>query len=113
MLGGRNLLDLFLIEKAACEIAYEAARRPTWIGVLIAGLFSTRHRINGKGDGGGKAGHPHIETEWLHTIANILIATKRCLGLFAQLTQLNVACGLVAPLRWASISGSASRRLTS
>ena len=38
MLGSRNLLDLFLIEKAACEIAYEAAHRPTWIGVPIAGL---------------------------------------------------------------------------
>ena len=38
MLGSRNLLDLFLIEKAACEIAYEAAHRPTSIGVLIAGL---------------------------------------------------------------------------
>jgi len=32
------LLDLFLIEKAAYEIAYEAANRPTWIGVPLAGL---------------------------------------------------------------------------
>ena len=53
MLGSRNLLDLFLIEKAACEIAYEAAHRPTWIGVLIAGLARLVSRINGKGDGGG------------------------------------------------------------
>ena len=35
------------------------------------------------------ADHPHLEAEWLHAIAHILIATKRCLGLFAQLTQLN------------------------
>ena len=32
------LLGLFLIEKAAYEVAYEAANRPTWIGVPIAGL---------------------------------------------------------------------------
>ncbi len=34
----RALLDLFLIEKAAYEIAYEAANRPSWIGVPLAGL---------------------------------------------------------------------------
>ena len=34
----RALLDLFLIEKAAYEIAYEAANRPTWLGVPLAGL---------------------------------------------------------------------------
>ena len=33
-----RLLDLFLIEKAAYEIAYEAANRPTWLGVPLAGL---------------------------------------------------------------------------
>jgi maltose alpha-D-glucosyltransferase/alpha-amylase len=32
------LLELFLVEKAAYEIAYEAANRPTWIGVPLAGL---------------------------------------------------------------------------
>ena len=32
------LLGLFLIEKAAYEVAYEAANRLTWIGVPIAGL---------------------------------------------------------------------------
>jgi maltose alpha-D-glucosyltransferase/alpha-amylase len=32
------LLDLFLIEKAAYEIAYEAANRPTWIDVPLRGL---------------------------------------------------------------------------
>ncbi|CEJ13903.1 Trehalose synthase/amylase TreS [bacterium YEK0313] len=32
------LLDLFLIEKAAYEIAYEAANRPAWIHVPLRGL---------------------------------------------------------------------------
>ena len=32
------MLDLFLIEKAAYEIAYEAANRPTWIDVPLRGL---------------------------------------------------------------------------
>ena len=43
-----NLLDLFLIEKAAYEIAYEAAHRPTWIGVPVAGLARLTSRITGK-----------------------------------------------------------------
>jgi maltose alpha-D-glucosyltransferase/alpha-amylase len=43
-----NLLDLFLIEKAAYEIAYEAAHRPTWIGVPVAGLARLATRITGK-----------------------------------------------------------------
>jgi maltose alpha-D-glucosyltransferase/alpha-amylase len=34
----QNLLWLFLIEKAAYEIAYEAANRPTWIDVPLHGL---------------------------------------------------------------------------
>jgi maltose alpha-D-glucosyltransferase/alpha-amylase len=32
------LLDLFLLEKAAYEIVYEAANRPTWIDVPLRGL---------------------------------------------------------------------------
>ncbi len=32
------LLRLFLIEKAAYEVAYEAANRPTWIDVPLHGL---------------------------------------------------------------------------
>ena len=42
------LLDLFLIEKAAYEISYEAANRPTWIGVPLAGLSSLLARIADK-----------------------------------------------------------------
>jgi maltose alpha-D-glucosyltransferase / alpha-amylase len=36
--GERALLDLFLIEKAAYEICYEAANRPAWIGIPLHGL---------------------------------------------------------------------------
>jgi maltose alpha-D-glucosyltransferase/alpha-amylase len=47
----RALLDLFLIEKAAYEIAYEAANRPTWIGVPLAGLARLAARITEKETG--------------------------------------------------------------
>jgi maltose alpha-D-glucosyltransferase / alpha-amylase len=53
--AARALLDLFLIEKAAYELAYEAANRPTWIGVPLAGLSSLVARIIEK-DGGGRHG---------------------------------------------------------
>ena len=36
--GEDALLTLFTIEKAAYELCYEAANRPTWIGVPLAGL---------------------------------------------------------------------------
>jgi maltose alpha-D-glucosyltransferase/alpha-amylase len=39
------LLDLFLIEKAAYEICYEAANRPTWIGIPLHGLARIAARI--------------------------------------------------------------------
>ncbi len=51
----RALLDLFMIEKAAYEITYEAANRPTWIGVPIAGLSAIANRI-GKADARGRNG---------------------------------------------------------
>jgi maltose alpha-D-glucosyltransferase/alpha-amylase len=39
-------LDLFLIEKAAYEVVYEAANRPTWIDVPLHGLARrTRHLL--------------------------------------------------------------------
>jgi maltose alpha-D-glucosyltransferase / alpha-amylase len=47
----RALLDLFLIEKAAYEIAYEVANRPTWIGVPLAGLARMTARITEKETG--------------------------------------------------------------
>jgi maltose alpha-D-glucosyltransferase/alpha-amylase len=54
--AAHNLLDLFLIEKAAYEIVYEAAHRPTWIGVPIAGLARLTTRIAGKNVGGQNGG---------------------------------------------------------
>ena len=48
----RALLGLFLIEKAAYEVDYEAANRPTWIGVPIAGLTRLAARIAEKETGG-------------------------------------------------------------
>ena len=39
------LLDLFLIEKAAYEICYEAANRPAWIGIPLHGLARITARV--------------------------------------------------------------------
>jgi maltose alpha-D-glucosyltransferase / alpha-amylase len=44
------LLDLFLIEKAAYEIRYEAANRPTWLGIPLRGLAEIADRVLGTGD---------------------------------------------------------------
>ncbi|MET0314522.1 MAG: maltose alpha-D-glucosyltransferase [Hansschlegelia sp.] len=41
----QELLDMFLIEKAAYEIAYEAANRPTWIDVPLGGLHGLINRL--------------------------------------------------------------------
>jgi maltose alpha-D-glucosyltransferase/alpha-amylase len=38
------LLDLFLMEKAAYEICYEAANRPAWLGIPLGGLARTADR---------------------------------------------------------------------
>jgi maltose alpha-D-glucosyltransferase / alpha-amylase len=43
--GEADLLDLFLIEKAAYEICYEAADRPDWIGIPLHGLARIAARI--------------------------------------------------------------------
>ncbi len=50
--ASRALLSLFLIEKAAYEISYEAANRPTWLGVPLAGLLSVVEHINKEMSGG-------------------------------------------------------------
>jgi maltose alpha-D-glucosyltransferase / alpha-amylase len=39
------LLDLFLIEKAAYEIRYEAANRPSWLGIPMLGLTRIADRV--------------------------------------------------------------------
>ena len=41
----QTLLDLFLLEKAAYEVRYEAANRPTWIGIPLAGLARVSTRL--------------------------------------------------------------------
>ena len=43
------LLDLFLIEKAAYEIRYEAANRPSWLGIPLRGLAEIADRVLGTG----------------------------------------------------------------
>ena len=43
--GEPALLELFLIEKAAYEICYEAANRPGWIGIPLHGLARIVARI--------------------------------------------------------------------
>ncbi len=40
-----SLLDLFLIEKAAYEIRYEATNRPGWIGIPLGGLADITARL--------------------------------------------------------------------
>ncbi|WP_293320628.1 maltose alpha-D-glucosyltransferase [Phenylobacterium sp.] len=41
----RALLDLFLLEKAAYEVSYEAANRPGWLGTPLRGLAATIDRL--------------------------------------------------------------------
>jgi maltose alpha-D-glucosyltransferase/alpha-amylase len=41
----QSLLDLFLLEKAAYEIRYEAANRPAWIGIPLAGIGRVAARL--------------------------------------------------------------------
>ncbi len=40
-----DLLDLFILEKAAYEVGYEAANRPEWLVVPLRGLARTARRI--------------------------------------------------------------------
>jgi len=42
-----ELLQLFVMEKAAYEICYEAANRPTWIGVPLQGLMTIAEMLLG------------------------------------------------------------------
>jgi maltose alpha-D-glucosyltransferase/alpha-amylase len=45
----QRLLQLFLLEKAAYEVAYEAANRPTWIDVPLHGLARLTEQTAGPG----------------------------------------------------------------
>lgn len=42
------LLDLFMLHKAADEIAYEARHRPSWLPVPLRGLAALLDRGGGK-----------------------------------------------------------------
>ncbi len=42
------LLDLFLLEKAAYEIRYEAANRPTWLPIPLGGFHAIAERLLGR-----------------------------------------------------------------
>ncbi|RKP47445.1 maltose alpha-D-glucosyltransferase [Trinickia fusca] len=55
------LLDLFLVEKAAYEVRYEAANRPAWLGLPVRGLAALARRL--LGEGGGHGGKPSADTD--------------------------------------------------
>ena len=48
-LQSRELLDFFLIEKAAYEVIYEAQNRPTWLSIPLQGLHRLVTRIVSNG----------------------------------------------------------------
>ena len=43
--SSRTLLDLFLLGKAAYEVNYEAANRPSWLPVALEGLAALAARL--------------------------------------------------------------------
>jgi maltose alpha-D-glucosyltransferase / alpha-amylase len=47
--GSIDLLDLFLIEKAAYELVYEAANRPAWLPIPMQGLAELAARLTPAG----------------------------------------------------------------
>jgi maltose alpha-D-glucosyltransferase/alpha-amylase len=47
--GSSDLLDLFLIEKAAYELNYEAANRPAWLPIPMKGLADLAARLTPAG----------------------------------------------------------------
>ncbi len=47
---GEALLDLFLVEKAAYELGYEAASRPAWVPVPLRGLAELAERLTGSAE---------------------------------------------------------------
>ncbi|WP_206957182.1 maltose alpha-D-glucosyltransferase [Trinickia acidisoli] len=52
------LLDLFLVEKASYEVRYEAANRPTWLGLPLRGLAALASRLLGDARDDGEASAP-------------------------------------------------------
>jgi maltose alpha-D-glucosyltransferase/alpha-amylase len=47
-----DLLDFFLLEKAAYELAYEAANRPAWLPIPLSGLARLTDRVLRQGRSG-------------------------------------------------------------
>ncbi|HUD52667.1 putative maltokinase, partial [Parvibaculum sp.] len=43
--GRAALIDLFLLEKAAYEVLYEVANRPSWLGIPVRGLAALAVRV--------------------------------------------------------------------
>jgi maltose alpha-D-glucosyltransferase / alpha-amylase len=48
---GSRLLELFLLEKGCYELAYEAANRPGWLGIPLAGIIALLERPPRGGEG--------------------------------------------------------------
>jgi maltose alpha-D-glucosyltransferase/alpha-amylase len=44
-LANRELLEFFMVEKAAYELVYEAGNRPIWISIPLQGLYRLANRI--------------------------------------------------------------------
>ena len=44
-LTNRELLEFFVVEKAAYELGYEAANRPAWVSIPLQGLYRLANRI--------------------------------------------------------------------
>ena len=47
----KRAIELFVIEKACYEICYEAANRPSWLGIPIRGVLAVLDRLEETGDG--------------------------------------------------------------
>jgi maltose alpha-D-glucosyltransferase/alpha-amylase len=47
-LDNMDLLKFFMLEKAAYELVYEAANRPTWLSIPLHGLHRLMGRILGE-----------------------------------------------------------------
>jgi maltose alpha-D-glucosyltransferase/alpha-amylase len=52
----RSLTQLFVLEKAAYEVCYEAANRPTWIPVPVNGLAKIADQLLGTANTPGTTG---------------------------------------------------------
>jgi maltose alpha-D-glucosyltransferase/alpha-amylase len=45
-----RLLNLFMLDKALYEISYEAANRPTWLRIPVAGLRTVLDSLKSAGE---------------------------------------------------------------